>query len=101
MLLAEAARAGDAIARIVFRDAGKKFGVAVASLINVFNPDAVVVGGGVSSAFDLFGPSLHDTVGQRAFKQSVKKARIEVSRLGKDAPSVGAALYARDQLNSP
>ena len=96
LVLAEAARKGDTVARAVFRDAGEALGTAVASLINVFNPDAVVIGGGVSASFDLFSPHVHRIVKRRAFAVPAAMVRIERSCLGNDATAVGAAMFARD-----
>ena len=96
LLLAEAAVRGDTVAKLVFREAGEALGTAVASLINVFNPDAIVIGGGVSASFDLLSPHVLRTVRRRAFAEPAAMVRIERSCLGNDATVVGAAMFARD-----
>lgn len=100
MLLSEAARSGDRIARLVLNEAAEALGIAVASLVNVFNPAAVVVGGGVGASFDLLKPQVERTVRRRAFEAPAKLVRYEVSRLGNDATAVGAAMFARDRVKS-
>lgn len=97
LLLAEAAGRGDSVARAVFRIAGEALGTAIASLVNVFNPNAVVIGGGVSASFDLFSPHVLRTVRRRAFAEPAAMVRIERSSLGNDATVVGAAMFARDR----
>ncbi len=97
LLLAEAAGRGDSVAKAVFRIAGEALGTAIASLVNVFNPDAVVIGGGVSASFDLFSPHVLRTVRRRAFAEPAAMVRIERSSLGNDATVVGAAMFARDR----
>lgn len=96
MLIFEAARRRDPVARKVVKSAGEFLGVAIASLINVFNPEAVVVGGGVSKSFDLLSPHVQRTVRRRAFAESVRMVKIARSELGNDATAVGAAMMARD-----
>jgi glucokinase len=75
---------------------GECLGVAIASLVNVFNPEAVVIGGGVSGSFDLIAPHIERVVARRAFDESAALARIEASSLGNDATAVGAAMFAWD-----
>ena len=100
-LIMEAARRGDSVGKAVVGRAGEHLGTAIASLINVLNPEAVVIGGGVAAAFDLLLPPIEQTVARRAFPEAAARARIVASRLGNDATAVGAALFARDSLNTP
>jgi predicted NBD/HSP70 family sugar kinase len=95
-LIVEAARLGDAAAKAVLKQAGEHLGTGIASLINIFNPGVVVLGGGVSGAFDLLQPHIERTVGKRAFTESARMAKIVRSSLGNDATAVGAAMLAKD-----
>jgi predicted NBD/HSP70 family sugar kinase len=95
-LILEAARLGDAVATKVVRNAGEHLGVGIASLINIFNPGVVVIGGGVSGAFDLLQPHVERTIRKRAYAESARMTRIVRSSLGNDATVVGAALMAKD-----
>jgi len=95
-LVAEAARSGDAVARAVMTHAGEHLGVLVASLVQVFNPEVVVLGGGVSASFDLLLPHVRRTLARQVFSASARGVRIERSLLGNDATAVGAAMLARD-----
>jgi glucokinase len=97
-LVMEAARRGDSVASRAIREMGERLGVAVATLVNLFNPEVVVIGGGVSASFDLISPHVERVVAARAFSESAAMARIERSALGNDATAVGAAMIARDAV---
>jgi glucokinase len=97
-LIAYAARRGDAAAKSVIKTAGENLGAGIASLINLFNPGVVALGGGVSGAFDLLLPHVEKTVKKQAFAKSARLARIVKSALGNDATAVGAAMLAKDNL---
>jgi glucokinase len=95
-LITDAARRGDRVGKRVVREMGEHLGVAIASLINLVNPEVVVVGGGVSASFDLVVPHVERVVARRAFAAAAAMARIEASTLGNDATAIGAAMLARD-----
>ena len=90
-LVFEAAAAGDAYAVRVLAETGRILAVAVANLINLFNPDVIVIAGGVTAAGDhLFGP-LRDEVRSRAFNSAVAVCRIVPAQLPDTAGMIGAA----------
>jgi len=90
--VAEAARAGDAVARRVFEEAAGHLGTAVATAVNLFNPEAVIIGGGVAGAWDLLAPVLERAVAERTFPPNLKFLRgVFPAALGEDAGAVGAA----------
>ena len=91
----EAARRGDPVGRAAARVVGEHLGLAVASILNVLNPSAVVIGGGVAGSFDVLAPHVRRMVARFAFADTRRAARIEISRLGNDAAVVGAAMLAR------
>ncbi len=91
----DAARRGDVVGRAAARVAGEHLGLAIASMLNVLNPSAVVIGGGVAGGFDVLAPHVRRAVARFAFADTARAARIEPSRLGNDAAVVGAAMLAR------
>ncbi len=97
-LIAEAASLGDRAARDVFEEAGAHLGTAIASVINIFNPDVIALAGGVSKGFHLMKPRVEDEIRKRAFPESRRVARITRARLGTRAAAIGAALLARDSV---
>jgi glucokinase len=87
----EAATAGDALAREVVQDTARILGAALANLVNVFNPEVVVVCGGVTLAGEsLFAP-LRREVTRRAFRPAVEVCRIVPGALTGSAGVYGAA----------
>lgn len=92
--VAQAAQGDDQLAREVFRQMGRYLGVAAASLINILNPEAIVIGGGVSAAFDLFAAQVSEEISSRAFPVPGKRCRIVKAGCGDDAGLLGAARLA-------
>ncbi|HUP48158.1 MAG TPA: ROK family protein [Thermoanaerobaculia bacterium] len=92
--LAEKARRGDARARAAFARAGRLLGLAVANLINTLDPQAVVLGGGLSAASDLFLDDLRRAALERGQPLSTPEVEITLSTLGGDANLLGAARAA-------
>lgn len=95
-----AARAGDERAQSAVADVARWLGCGVANLISLFNPEMVVLGGGLMAAGDLFLEPVRQTVLAWAQPRAARMARIELSRLGSQAGLLGAARLAwnRDHL---
>jgi glucokinase len=92
-----AALAGDDVAIGVFDLIGGRLGVACASLANIFQPNAIVVGGGVIAAGDLLLEPARRELRQRALNPMNKTPILEAT-LGNDAGMIGAAAMARNEL---
>lgn len=96
--VAMAARAGDQLATEIFAHAGRIIGLGIVSILHLFNPEVVVLGGGVTKAGELlFGPIV-DVIGQHVLDDSyLKDLKIVTAALGDDVALVGAAaLVATD-----
>jgi len=92
----EAAKSGDALARELVRDTATFLGAGIANLLNVFNPDVVVIAGGVTQAGEpLFDP-LRAEVRRRAFRPAVDTCRIVPGELPGTAGVVGAVATFRE-----
>jgi len=89
-----AARNGDSVALQVMKDMGRLLGIGIASLINIFNPQMIVLGGGVKDSWDLFIGATHEEVMRRAFQVPAERTKIVPSLLGDDAGMIGAAAGA-------
>ena len=90
----EAAKQDDEIATDIVRNAGMNLGVRIAYLVNLFNPEVVVVGGGVEKAGELILGPIRETVKKLAFSEQAGAVKIITSALGEDAVSLGAASLA-------
>lgn len=89
-----AARAGDRAARESLEEAGRALGVAAAWLVNVLNPEVLVVGGGLAGAGeDLLGPLRHSAI-EHALPQAAERVSIRPWALGQEAKARGAVLVA-------
>ncbi|MGB7209530.1 MAG: ROK family protein [Pyrinomonadaceae bacterium] len=86
--------AGDRLCTEVFREAGVYLGIALSGLINVLNPEVIVIGGGVSEGWELFIDHVRAEIKKRAFKQPAERAKIVRAALGGDAGIIGAAHLA-------
>ena len=97
-LVAELAAAGDPDAFAVMETIGSRLGVAIADFVNIFNPEAVVIGGGFAQAGDLLLSPARRVVRERALTPGRDIVRIVPAELGARAGLVGAALVAFEAL---
>jgi len=92
----KAAMQGDRIAIGIFQETGRYLGMACSNLINLLNPEAIVIGGGVMASGDLLLAAAREEVNRRAFAPSAADCAIVQSHLWPDAGIIGAAMLARD-----
>ena len=84
------ARAGEPDALEVFAIVGRHLGIGISNYVNIFNPELVVIGGGISAAGDaLLGPARAEY--ERRVLRATSGARIVLAELGNDAGMLGAA----------
>ncbi|MCG5464612.1 ROK family transcriptional regulator [Micromonospora sp. MED01] len=86
-----AAAETSATARRVLADTAGYLGAGVANLINLFNPERVVLGGWAAMALGDLLPAVREAAGRQALRQPYEQASIELCRLGVDAVALGAA----------
>lgn len=97
----EAVKAGDKVAVEIVQKAGERLGVRVAFLINLLNPGAVVIGGGVEAAGPALIESVKKMVRMCAFEEMANAVKIVPARLGENSVALGAAsLVIRDVFAS-
>lgn len=92
-LISDAASKKDKNALLIWQYFGKNLGRAVADLVLVFNPEAVVFSGGVAGGAKYFLPSLNKVLKEQKIKEPFKNIKILFSKT-KDIGALGAALYA-------
>jgi glucokinase-like ROK family protein len=90
----EAARRGDLHAQEILRRAGTYIGIAIAGLINLFNPSVVIIGGGVSQVGDILTVPIRQAVRERAMHASEQSVRITTGMLGRRSVLIGATVQA-------
>ncbi len=94
----KAAQGGDGLARSLIERTGYYLGVGLANLINVFNPELIVIGGGLSNIGDMLLQPAFQEAGRRAFKQSYGAVRFAQAELGRNSGDLGAAAFARREM---
>jgi glucokinase len=92
------ARKGHGRARKIWQDVGARIGFAMAGVVNVFNPQVIVIGGGVSSAGSILIGAIRVALRRHAMQQLKGKVRIKRAQLGRDAGVLGAALLAMEKI---
>jgi glucokinase len=98
-ILDMAAEAGDVSAREAIQRAGAYLGAGLTNLVNVFNPEVIVIGGSIRKS-ELYMESALTVLHRDAFRQHLADVRITEALLGDEAPAIGAALVAQDHLSS-
>lgn len=88
-------------AAALFREAGERLGQAVGNLLNVLDPDLVIVGGGVAAAGDLLLAPCRETAAAVVLCEAARATPIVTAELGSAAAAFGAARLAAEALEKP
>lgn len=97
-MLAQAARRGDRFVLRILSEAGSNLGRSIVGLINLLNPELIVIGGGVASAVgDLLLPEVQRVVRERAMLQGLQEVDIRMSRLNEKDWALGATLLIAEK----
>ncbi|MCF8002200.1 MAG: ROK family protein [Halanaerobiales bacterium] len=94
LLVAEAAKKGDYLALEIFKITGNLLGVGIANVVNLFDPEIIVLGGGVMSAESLFIDQMVESLKERALKPNLENLVIKKAELGKNTGVLGAVAVA-------
>ncbi|AQU02529.1 Glucokinase [bioreactor metagenome] len=92
--IGRAASEGDRLCQGVIRRAGEYLGIGLAGIANIFNPELIILGGGVSKLGEIFIEPARKMLFKRAFRLAGDDVRLVASFLGDNAGVTGAALYA-------
>jgi glucokinase len=95
-MITELANDGDPVACAAMDVIGRALGVGLANIVNIFNPEVVVIGGGVCAAGELLLQPAREVMLQRALAPNKDVARVVAAEHGAEAGMIGAALLARD-----
>ncbi|MEE0945064.1 MAG: ROK family glucokinase [Clostridia bacterium] len=94
----DAAKQGDEAAMVVVENYARYVGVGVANMINIFQPNKIVIGGGISKEGDYLLDRVQKYVDSYDYNRSQEKAKIEIATLFNDAGIIGAAFAARARV---
>ncbi len=101
-LIKQAADLGDAEAIETFAEAGKSMGVGIASLVNIFNPQKIVLGGPLIVAGDYLLPAIRESIVMHSLLEIHKQVEVVLSAFGPDASAIGAiSMVVDDILSNP
>jgi predicted NBD/HSP70 family sugar kinase len=95
------ALAGDPEAKQLLRESGRRLGEPLAVAINLLNPQAIVIGGDMAAAFDVYAAGVRESVYARASALATRDLQFLPSTFGDRAGLVGCASMALDQVLSP
>ncbi|MBL7995834.1 ROK family protein [bacterium] len=98
ILIFAAAKHGDELCGRIVDQMVKYLGAGLTSIVNVINPDVIVIGGGMSDAGPVFIKRIGDEVLSRVMKPVRKQLQVVQAQLGNDAGIMGSAMYAMKQL---
>jgi glucokinase len=90
-LVYKAALEGDTLSREVFREVGRYLGIGIANMVNIFSPEAVIIGGGLTGAWDMFIDELKREFSKRTLRPLSSNVKIIKATLKADSGSIGAA----------
>lgn len=90
----EAGVDGDQLAIEVFEQVGTYLGIALANLVNILNPELIIIGGGVANGWRLFEKNMREEITKRAFPVPAGRVQIVAAECGDDAGLLGAAHLA-------
>ena len=91
-IVAKAAEEGDPVAKRIFEIVGEYIGIGLTSVINLLNPEKVIIGGGVAEAGDLLLEPIRKTVKERAMVVAGSAVEIVPAQLGNSAGVIGASM---------
>ena len=94
----DAGRNGDELALLVFKRFGTYLGIGLASLINIIDPEIIVIAGGVVNGWDLFARDMRQEVNERAVRATAQQVKIAPAQCGDNAGLLGAAYLAFDEM---
>ena len=94
--VAQAAQMGDLVSKKIFEIIGGYIGVGLSSVVNLLNPEKIVIGGGVADAGELLLEPIRRTVNESAMKVSTDVLEIVPAQLGNNAGVIGACLLAEE-----
>ena len=97
-MVADVAKKGEAFSLNIFNTAAEYLGIGIAGLINLFSPQAVVIGGGVAQAGDILFDTVRKTVAKRALNIISREVVIEPATFGLRAAAMGAVSMILDRV---
>jgi glucokinase len=93
-----AAEQGDSLAKELIIQTGYYIGVGLANLINIFNPELIVIGGGLANIGDTLLKPAYKVARERAHEEAYQAVRFTLAKLGGNSGVIGATIFAFKQM---
>ena len=97
-ILAQAARKGDSFSKKKWNELGQHIGNALVGVVNLFNPELIIIGGGMAEAGRFVFHPIRKIIKEKAMKVQKKKVKIIKAKLGNDAGVIGAAELVKKNM---
>lgn len=94
-IVSEAAKQGDAVAKRIFTIMGEYIGMGLVSVVNLLNPEKIIIGGGVAAAGDILLNPIKETILKRSMPISGAAVKVVPAQLGNTAGVIGASLLIK------
>lgn len=98
--LSALSKRGNAVALRIYKNFAEKIGIALSGIVNVLNPDVIVIGGGLSCAGAFIFKAIKQTIQERSMPVQAKTVRLRKAVLGNDAGLIGAALLVKENIGT-
>ncbi len=84
----------------IWNQVGERLGLALSGVVNILNPDCIVIGGGIANAGKVLLESVRKTILKRAMSVQAGHVKIFKAKLGSDAGLIGAAILTKEGISS-
>ncbi|MCX5656975.1 MAG: ROK family protein, partial [Candidatus Omnitrophica bacterium] len=90
----------DLMAKEIWQDIARHIGICLAGVVNLLNPEMIVIGGGMAGAGEILFKTIEKTVKERALDLPARTVKIVAAKLKENAGLIGAAVLAKEGLKS-
>lgn len=97
-ILSMAVRKGDLLAKEAWQGVGRHIGNCLAGIVNLLNPEMIIIGGGIAGAGEILFDTIRKTVKERAMPVPAQAVKIVPAKLKEDAGLIGAAVLVKERL---
>ncbi|MCM8765520.1 MAG: ROK family protein [Candidatus Omnitrophica bacterium] len=94
-ILSRALKKGDSLAKEIWQDIGRKIGIVLSGVVNLLNPEMIIIGGGIAQVGEVLFKTIKETIKKRAMRIPAEKVSIVPAKLKKDAGLIGAAILVK------
>lgn len=92
-LVYDEARKGDSLCKLVVEETGRYLGIGIANIVNIINPEMIILGGGMAKAGDLLFKPVRKYAREHSFTAAMEGVKIVPAALGVNAGAIGAVAF--------